>query len=99
MSDITAADVEHLAGLARIDLSAEEIDRMTEQLVSIQQLIDKVQEVTSADVPPASHPLVVHNVLRDDAPGEVLDREDALAGAPDRDETRFRVTAILGEEH
>ena len=98
MSDITAADVEHLAGLARIDLSPEEVDRMTEQLVTIQRLIAQVQEVTSPDVPRASHPLVMHNVMRADEPGEVLDREAALVGAPDRDETRFRVTAILGEE-
>ena len=99
MSDITAADVEHLAGLARIDLTPDEVQRMTEQLVSIQQLIAKVQEVATPDVQPASHPLVEYNVLRPDVPGETLDREDALAGAPDRDETRFRVTAILGEEH
>lgn len=98
MSDITAADVEHLAGLARIDLTTDEVARMTEQLVSIQHLIATVQEVATPDVPPASHPLVMHNVTRDDVPGQVLDREAALSGAPDRDETRFRVTAILGEE-
>ncbi|NLT27199.1 MAG: Asp-tRNA(Asn)/Glu-tRNA(Gln) amidotransferase subunit GatC [Microbacteriaceae bacterium] len=98
MSDITAADVEHLAGLARIDLTTDEVDRMTEQLVTIQHLIAKVQEVTTPDVPRASHPLVMHNVVRDDEPADALDREAALAGAPDRDETRFRVTAILGEE-
>lgn len=98
MSDITAADVEHLAGLSRIDLTPDEVSRMTEQLVSIQRLIQQVQEVATPDVPPASHPLVEYNVTRPDTAVEPLDRDAALAGAPDRDDTRFRVTAILGEE-
>ncbi|MEF3322180.1 Asp-tRNA(Asn)/Glu-tRNA(Gln) amidotransferase subunit GatC [Gulosibacter sp. GYB002] len=98
MSDITAADVEHLAGLARINLTDEEVARMTEQLVDLQHIIEKVQEVATPEVPPASHPLVEYNVTRTDEVGQVLDRDAALAGAPDHDETRFRVTAILGEE-
>ncbi len=98
MSEITAADVEHLAGLARINLTDVEVARMTEQLVDLQHIIEKVQEVATPEVPPASHPLVEYNVTRPDEVGQVLDRDDALAGAPDHDDTRFRVTAILGEE-
>lgn len=98
MSDITAADVAHIANLARLDLTDDEVSVMTEQLGSIQYLIDKVSEVATPDIPPASHPHVMANVLRDDEPGEVLDRADALAGAPDHDGEQFRVPAILGDE-
>ena len=98
MSDITAADVEHLATLARIDLSPEEQADIAGQLAEIQHLIEKVQEVATPDVPATSHPIAMSNVTRPDVVGDVLPREEALAGAPDSDGTRFRVTAILGEE-
>lgn len=98
MSDITAADVAHIANLARIDLTDDEVAVMTEQLGSIQFLIEKVSEVATPDIPPASHPNVISNVLRADEPGQVLDRAEALAGAPDHDEEQFVVPAILGDE-
>ncbi|PPF46146.1 Asp-tRNA(Asn)/Glu-tRNA(Gln) amidotransferase GatCAB subunit C [Pseudoclavibacter sp. AY1F1] len=98
MTDITAADVEHLAQLARIDLAEGEIERVTGELIEIQHLIQKVQEVATPDVKVTTHPIAMHNVTRADVAGEPLDRDAALAGAPDSDGTRFRVTAILGEE-
>ncbi|MBF4460324.1 Asp-tRNA(Asn)/Glu-tRNA(Gln) amidotransferase GatCAB subunit C [Pseudoclavibacter sp. RFBJ3] len=98
MTDITAADVEHLAQLARIDLAEGEIERVTGELIEIQHLIQKVQEVATPDVKVTTHPIAMHNVTRADEVGEPLDRDAALAGAPDSDGTRFRVTAILGEE-
>ena len=98
MADITAADVEHLAGLARIDLTSDEVEHMTTQLVEIQHLIAKVQEVATPDVPPTSHPIAMHNVFRDDVAEPSLPRDAALAGAPDSDGAQFRVTSILGEE-
>lgn len=98
MSDITAADVAHIANLARIDLTDDEVAVMAEQLGSIQPLIEKVSEVATPDIPPASHPHIMSNVLRPDEPGKVLDRADALAGAPDHDGEQFRVPAILGDE-
>lgn len=97
-TDITAADVEHLAALARIDLTSEQIANMTTQLVDIQHLISQVQEVATPDVEPTSHPIAMSNVVRPDVPEVALDRAAALAGAPDSDGTRFRVPAILGEE-
>jgi aspartyl-tRNA(Asn)/glutamyl-tRNA(Gln) amidotransferase subunit C len=57
-----------------------------------------VNEVAGPDVPATSHPIPLSNVYRDDVPGETLTVEQALAGAPDHDGSRFRVTAILGEE-
>lgn len=98
MSDITAAEVEHLATLARIDLTPDEVASMAESLVNIQHLIEKVQEVATPEVEPTSHPIVMMNVFRPDEIGETLERDAALAGAPDTDGTRFRVSAILGEE-
>ena len=98
MADITRADVEHLAGLARIDLTDDEIGNMTTQLVEIQHLIAQVQEVATPLVPTTSHPIVMHNVFRPDTPAPALDRDAALAGAPDSDGAQFRVTSILGEE-
>lgn len=98
MTEITARDVEHLASLARIELTPEQTEHMATQLVSIQHLIEQVQEVATPEIAPTSHPIVMHNVFRDDEPAHTLDRDAALAGAPDADGTRFRVTAILGEE-
>lgn len=98
MADITAADVEHLAVLARIDLTPDEVADMTTQLVEIQHLIAQVQEVATPNVPTTSHPIVMHNVVRPDTPEATLDRDAALAGAPDSDGTQFRVSSILGGE-
>ena len=98
MSDITAADVEHLAMLARIELSPEEQADVAVKLAGIQHLIEKVQEVATPDVPASSHPIEMWNITRPDVVGDILERGVALAGAPDSDGTRFRVTAILGEE-
>jgi aspartyl-tRNA(Asn)/glutamyl-tRNA(Gln) amidotransferase subunit C len=90
--------VRHLAGLARIALTDDEIDKLTGELGIILASIDKVSEVATADVPGTSHPIPLTNVFRDDVPGPTLTQAEALAGAPDSDGSRFRVTAILGEE-
>jgi aspartyl-tRNA(Asn)/glutamyl-tRNA(Gln) amidotransferase subunit C len=101
MSDesITPEVVRHLAGLARIALSDEEIGKLTGELGVILASIDKVSEVATADVPGTSHPIPLTNVYREDVVGErTLTNAQALAGAPDHDGSRFKVTAILGEE-
>ncbi|MFB2582192.1 Asp-tRNA(Asn)/Glu-tRNA(Gln) amidotransferase subunit GatC [Herbiconiux sp. P15] len=98
MSEITQEQVAHLANLARIALTPEEIASLTTELGSIVDNVAKVSEVATADVPATSHPIPLQNVYRDDVPGNTLTTEQALAGAPDHDGSRFRVTAILGEE-
>ncbi|KQO84253.1 MULTISPECIES: Asp-tRNA(Asn)/Glu-tRNA(Gln) amidotransferase subunit GatC [Frigoribacterium] len=98
MSDITREQVEHLAGLARIALTADEIDTMTRELGQIVDNVAKVAEVATDDVPATSHPIPLENVFRPDVVGETLTAEQALSGAPDHDGSRFRVSAILGEE-
>ncbi len=98
MSEITMEQVEHLAGLARIALTPDEIDRLTGELGQIVDSIAKVSEVAGADVPATSHPIPLVNVFRDDVVGETLTQEQALRGAPEHDGSRFKVSAILGEE-
>ena len=98
MSEITREQVQHLAGLARIALTEAEIDTMTAELGHIVDSVAKVREVATDDVPATSHPIPLTNVFRDDVVGETLTVEQALSGAPDHDGSRFRVTAILGEE-
>ena len=98
MSEITREQVEHLAGLARIALTPDEIETMTRELGQIVDNVAKVSEVATDDVPATSPPIPLTNVFRDDVVGETLTVEQALSGAPDHDGSRFRVTAILGEE-
>ncbi|HUG51049.1 MAG TPA: Asp-tRNA(Asn)/Glu-tRNA(Gln) amidotransferase subunit GatC, partial [Terrimesophilobacter sp.] len=88
----------HLANLARIALTDEEIAKLTGELGVIIESIAKVSEVATADVPATSHPIPMANVFRPDVVGETLTVEQALQGAPDRDGNRFKVSAILGEE-
>ena len=98
MSDMTPDAVRHLAGLARIALSEEEITRLAGELGAIVEAGEAVSRVASEDVPPTSHPLPLGNVFREDVVGDTLTTEQALQGAPDHDGSRFRVSAILGEE-
>ena len=98
MSEISAEQVAHLANLARIALTEEEIEHLTAELGQIMQAVEKVSEVATPDVPPTSHPIPMQNVFRDDVVGQTLTTEQALAGAPESDGSRFVVSAILGEE-
>ena len=98
MSEITREQVQHLAGLARIALTPDEIETLTRELGHIVDNVAKVAEVATDDVPATSHPIPLENVFRPDVVGETLTVEQALSGAPDHDGSRFRVTAILGEE-
>ena len=98
MSEITPDLVRHLGVLARIQLSDEEVERLTGQLDAIVDNIAKVSEVATPDVPATSHPVPLENVFRADEVGETLTQEQALQNAPDAADGRFHVTAILGEE-
>jgi aspartyl-tRNA(Asn)/glutamyl-tRNA(Gln) amidotransferase subunit C len=95
---LTPDVVRHLAGLARIALTEDEVLKLTGELGIILASVDKVSEVATPDIPGTSHPIPLTNVYRADVPGPTLTQAEALAGAPDHDGTRFRVTAILGEE-
>ena len=84
--------------LARIQLTDDEVTRLTGQLDAIVDNIAKVSEVATPEVVATSHPIPLHNVFRPDEVGVPLTREQALQNAPDAADGRFRVTAILGEE-
>ena len=98
MSEISAEQVAHLANLARIALTEEEIEHLTKELGQIMHAVEQVNQVATPDVPPTSHPIPMQNVFRDDVVGDTLTAEEALAGAPESDGSRFVVSAILGEE-
>jgi aspartyl-tRNA(Asn)/glutamyl-tRNA(Gln) amidotransferase subunit C len=98
MSEISAEQVAHLANLARIALTEEEIEHLTKELGQIMHAVEQVNQVATPEVPPTSHPIPMQNVFRDDVVGQTLTAEEALAGAPESDGTRFVVSAILGEE-
>ncbi len=84
--------------LARIQLSDEEVERLTGQLDVIVDNIAKVSEVATPDVAATSHPIALENIFRDDVVDGQLTRDQVLQNAPDAADGRFRVTAILGEE-
>ncbi|HEY4719290.1 MAG TPA: Asp-tRNA(Asn)/Glu-tRNA(Gln) amidotransferase subunit GatC [Candidatus Methylomirabilis sp.] len=94
---ITRREVEHVARLARLGLSEEEIERMRAQLDAILNYVDKLNELETRDVPPTSHAIPMTNVFREDAVRPCLSQEEALANAPDRAEAFFRVPRILEE--
>ena len=97
MAAISRDDVAHLARLARIEMSAEELDHMASELDVILGAVARVQEVAGQDVPPTSHPLPMTNIFRADVVKPSLTNEEALSGAPAIVEERFKVPQILGE--
>jgi len=98
MTSITREEVEHLARLARLQLSEDEVAHYADQLDVILQSVARVSEVAGEDIPPTSHPIPVVNVFRDDVARPGLDRDAVQAGAPAWQDDRFRVPRILDEE-
>ena len=91
MAAISRDDVLHVARLARLDLSEEEVDRFGEQLNAILDAVGKVSQLDLTDVEPTAHPLDLVNVWAEDEPEPCLPVEEALANAPARDGNFFRV--------
>jgi aspartyl-tRNA(Asn)/glutamyl-tRNA(Gln) amidotransferase subunit C len=98
MAAISREEVAHLARLARLAVTEEELDTFAGQLDVILQAVARVGEVAAEDIPPTSHPVPLTNVLRDDVPVPGLSQEEALSGAPDHEAGRFRVPRILEAE-
>jgi len=94
---ITRADVEHVAKLARLALTDDEIDALTGELGAILDHAARVSAVDTSDVAPTAHPLPLVNVLRPDEQRPSLDRDEVLAAAPAVEDGRFRVPPVLGE--
>lgn len=98
MSDLTRADVAHLAALARIDLSEDELDHLSGELAIILDSVATVSSAPIADIEPMSHPMPLVNVTRPDEVRPSLTPEQALAMAPEAEEQRFSVPRILTED-
>ncbi|HET6214665.1 MAG TPA: Asp-tRNA(Asn)/Glu-tRNA(Gln) amidotransferase subunit GatC [Micromonosporaceae bacterium] len=98
MAAISREEVAHLAHLARLAVTDEELDVFAGQLDVILQSVARVAEVAADDIPPTSHSVPLTNVLRDDVIVPGLTPDEALRGAPDLQGARFRVPRILDEE-
>ncbi len=98
MSEITPDTVRHLASLARILVTDEEVQTLASELNVIVDSVAKVNQAVSGDVIATSHPIPMSNVFREDEVRPSLTQNEALSGAPDSAEGRFRVAAILDEE-
>jgi aspartyl-tRNA(Asn)/glutamyl-tRNA(Gln) amidotransferase subunit C len=97
MSSLSRDDVAKLAGLARIEMSEEELVSLSSQFGVILDAVARVQEVNLEGVIATSHPQPIQNVFREDQVRPSLTPEQALSGAPAQEEQRFRVPQILGE--
>ena len=94
---ISAAEVAHVARLARLQLTDDELERFTGQLGAVLEHARDVEALDTTGVPPTAHPLPLVNVLREDVLVPCLDRDEVLAEAPDVEDDRFRVPRILGD--
>jgi aspartyl-tRNA(Asn)/glutamyl-tRNA(Gln) amidotransferase subunit C len=95
MAELTRDDVAHLAGLARIDLSDAELDKMVGELAIILESVAVVQQAPIEGVEPMSHPMPIVNVTRPDVVRPSLGADAVLAAAPAADQQRFSVPRIL----
>ncbi len=92
---LTPEEVKHIARLARVGLSEDEMSRFQDQLSQILDYFQRLQEADTENVPPTAHTLAMHNVMRDDEPRPSFDKEDILSNAPQREGDLFRVRAVL----
>ena len=92
---LTPEEVRHIARLARVGLSQDDMSRFQGQLSQILDYFQRLQEVDTENVPPTAHTLAMHSVMRDDEPRPSFDKEDILANAPQREGDLFRVRAVL----
>ena len=94
---LSPSQVAHVARLARLELTEQELARYTEQLASMLDHFRDIDALDLDDVVPMTQPLPLQNVFRDDVVGPTLDRDEVLAAAPAAEAGRFRVPPILGE--
>ena len=92
---ISIQEVEHVAKLARLDLSDQEKPLFTEQLNDILKYVEKLNELDTEHIEPTSHVIPVENVLREDELQPSLPIEKVMLNAPDEDEGQFRVPAVI----
>lgn len=98
MTQITKEEVIHVAKLARLSLSEDEIEKFGEQMTAILEHASAVSKIDTEGVVPTSHPLKMENVLREDVVGKSFSQDEALSGAPKAQDGRFVVPQILESE-
>jgi aspartyl-tRNA(Asn)/glutamyl-tRNA(Gln) amidotransferase subunit C len=94
---ISTEQVAHVARLARLDLTPEELEHYTDQLAAILDHAADIEALDLDGVEPMTHPVPLRNVLRQDVEVPCLDRDEVLAAAPAAESGRFKVPPILGE--
>ena len=92
---LTQAEVEHIADLARLDLSEEELARYREQLSDVLEYAARLQTLDTSHILPTSTVLSMHAVLRADVPVQSLNVEQVLSNAPQSEDNQFRVPPVL----
>lgn len=92
---ISSQEVQHIAKLARVGLSEEDVAKFQQQLSSILDYFETLRRLDTEGIPPTSHTLALTNVTRDDAPRPPFHKEAVFANAPQREGDHFRVKAVL----
>jgi aspartyl-tRNA(Asn)/glutamyl-tRNA(Gln) amidotransferase subunit C len=92
---ITIKDVEHVANLARLELSEEEKNKFTEQLNAILKYVEQLNQLDTEHVEPTSHVMPLYNVMREDEARPSWPLEQVLLNAPDEEDGQFKVPAVL----
>ena len=93
---LSRAQVEHIAKLARLNLTSDEVDKYTRELTVILTYIDQLQAVDTTGVEPKNQFITAENVFREDIPEASLPRDEALRNAPDHDDKYFHVPKVIG---
>jgi aspartyl-tRNA(Asn)/glutamyl-tRNA(Gln) amidotransferase subunit C len=94
---LTPDEVRHIAHLARLGITDDDVERFSGQLSAILDYFEQLRKVDTENVPPTAYAMDLHNVMRSDDPAPSSDPEDVLANAPQRDDSYFRVLAVLEE--
>jgi len=92
---LTLAEVEHIADLARLELTQGEKEKYRQQLSAILDYVAQLQELDTRDIPPTSSVLPPHSVLREDLPADSLTTEALMKNAPDQKKNQFRVPPVF----
>jgi aspartyl-tRNA(Asn)/glutamyl-tRNA(Gln) amidotransferase subunit C len=92
---ITKAEVEHVARLARLELSAQEVETFTGQMDAILAYVEKLNELETSGITPTAHAVPMENAFREDVVAPSIGIDNALANAPDRADNFFRVPKVI----
>ena len=94
---VTIKDVEHVAKLARLEFTKEELEKFTRQFNEILEYVEKLKELDTSNVEPLSHVIELSNVFREDKVQQSYPQEEMLKNAPSRKEKFFKVPKVIGD--